>query len=457
MVAVISIGGVAIFVKGNLFFFIDRYNYRPFSISERLLTEPRIILGYLSQLFYPLSDRFSITHDVEISKNLFQPWMTLPSILAVFTIIVIGFFQFTKRPLLALSILFYFLNHIIESTFIPLELVFEHRNYLPSMFLFMPVAWGVNEALKRFKGRNCFVYQMIIFTASLVIIWFGINTYSRNNVWKTELSLWYDALKKAPNDARPATNVAIALAWKDNPTLRDYDVAMALFEKTLLMNKARKNLDSDIYGNIAFIYFQRNQFEKSIEFYKKALDIDPDFIKGRFDMVKPLIMLGRWEEASKEMDLLLNNRKGYLKSDYLNVKGLILLWQNRPDEALHYLRQALHKSPWDSSVYLNIGRALSMTGHYKNAEWFLSRLGRKEPANMFTTFCLIENGVKSGNMTVAEKYAEEMLGNNSIVSINTMLKVLPVFYQTVPVSADIIKPVIMKKIRELLGKDDKQQ
>jgi len=129
-----------LFLFGGLLFLMkkDPLNYlnqlseiRPFSFSERLITEPRIVLNYLSQIFYPAPNRLSIEHDVLLSTSLLKPWTTLPAILIVLCLIGLGLSQIRKRPLIAFGILFFFLNHIVESTILPLELVFEHRNYLP--------------------------------------------------------------------------------------------------------------------------------------------------------------------------------------------------------------------------------------------------------------------------------------------------------------------------------------
>jgi len=53
--------------------------------------------------------------------------------------------------LLALAILFYFTGMAMESTTIPLELYFEHRNYLPALPMFWPLAWWLSD-LRRLRG-----------------------------------------------------------------------------------------------------------------------------------------------------------------------------------------------------------------------------------------------------------------------------------------------------------------
>jgi hypothetical protein len=180
-------------MPGNSFSFIDGFQGRPFSLYERLLSEPRIVLFYLSLIFYPLPGRLSIEHDITLSTSLFNPWTTLPAILFHLILIGFGLSQIKKRPLLALAILFFYLNHVIESTIIPLELIFEHRNYLPSLFLFLPVAAGFKKLLDIYQEKNRVFRSVLLYSSVLIIIIIGAGTYIRNMAWATEKALWEDA------------------------------------------------------------------------------------------------------------------------------------------------------------------------------------------------------------------------------------------------------------------------
>ena len=62
---------------------LKEYDFRPFTMTERLLTQPRVILFYISLLFYPLTSRLTLIHDVEISKSLIDPWTTLAAIIII--------------------------------------------------------------------------------------------------------------------------------------------------------------------------------------------------------------------------------------------------------------------------------------------------------------------------------------------------------------------------------------
>lgn len=116
---------LALVLKGPSIFsenLLSGYERRGFTLLERLLTEPRIILFYISLLLYPMPDRLCITHDILISQSPINPPTT---IIAIFTIIIIlglTIIKSKKWPLVAYCILFYFLNHIIESSICILRL-----------------------------------------------------------------------------------------------------------------------------------------------------------------------------------------------------------------------------------------------------------------------------------------------------------------------------------------------
>ncbi len=193
-------------IVGFTYFILPYLNYenRTFTLTQRLLTEPRIILFYLSQLFYPLASRLSLEHDIIISTSITNTWATIPAILSCLLLIGLGLVTMKKTPFFSFAILFFFLNHMIESTVLPLELIFEHRNYLPSLFLFLPISALVITSIENCRSHSRYARPILIVGTITLLIFFGVNTYSRNQVWSSELLLMKDAYHKAPNNSRAA-------------------------------------------------------------------------------------------------------------------------------------------------------------------------------------------------------------------------------------------------------------
>jgi protein O-mannosyl-transferase len=114
---------------------------RPWTMGQRLLTEPRVLMDYLHLLWLPRPFTPGLFNDqIHASTSLLSPATTLPSLLAVLGLIIGAWVCRRRYPTWALAILFYFVGQSLESSSIPLELYFEHRNYLPAMLMFWPLA-----------------------------------------------------------------------------------------------------------------------------------------------------------------------------------------------------------------------------------------------------------------------------------------------------------------------------
>ena len=112
--------------------FMSGYRSRPFDLAERLLTESRVLLDYLGYAFVPRRAGTGLFHDdFVISRGLFDPPETAVSVFVVFGLLGLGVLLAKRRPVLAFAILWFFAGHSLEAGIAPLELYFEHRNYLP--------------------------------------------------------------------------------------------------------------------------------------------------------------------------------------------------------------------------------------------------------------------------------------------------------------------------------------
>ena len=444
----IFIMGLLLFMRGDPLFFIKGYSSRPFSLSERLMTESRIVIYYLSQIFYPVPNRLSIEHDVLLSTSLFKPWTTLPAILSILLLIGISLFLVKKRPVIAFAILFFFLNHIIESSIIPLELVFEHRNYMPSLFLFFPVSVGIKWLIDYYREKKFSMYIIIVSFVTLLLIGLGTGTYIRNMAWATERSLWEDAMAKAPERARSVYNVAKYSYFEAG----HFDEALELYEKALTLKASKPEYFKALLLNgMASIYYLKNDNEKAIELYKKALNHFPEFAIIRHNLIRVFIKSARWNEASENVDFVLE--KEYNRKQFLYLKGFILLKQKKPERALFFLQKALALAPNDKNFMLAMGAAMNSIGKYKDGRRFLDRAERVSMDDIIILFCLIENRLRAQDSSGIKQYTDKLINLYSIHKIKKHLKGLTKDNFSVPVSRELLAAAVgneLKKRAELL-------
>jgi len=119
------------------------YSHREFTGVQRLLTEPRILFDYLRLLLLPTQISRGLFHDTyPISTDPWTPVTTLPALIGCIALIGGAIAARRRLPLASWGVLFFFAMHLVESTTIPLELYYEHRNYLPSMGIAVMLAAG---------------------------------------------------------------------------------------------------------------------------------------------------------------------------------------------------------------------------------------------------------------------------------------------------------------------------
>lgn len=123
---------------------------RGFTWVERLLTEARVIWHYVGMILLPGHSRLGLFQDdIVLSTGLLQPWTTLASVIGIGAWIATAVAVRRRAPLVGFGLLFFLAGHLLESTFILLEIAFEHRNYLPSAGLMIALAACVMLFAKR--------------------------------------------------------------------------------------------------------------------------------------------------------------------------------------------------------------------------------------------------------------------------------------------------------------------
>jgi len=183
---------------------IDGYDFRSFSLGERLLSQFRAVSSYLYYLFLP--DYFTAgvyTDGFRVSKNLINPITTLLSIIFVGGLLSLAWLFRQRWIWFSFAVFFFFISQILESSIFPLELYFEHRAYLSSLFIFVPVALFLYFLLSQSK-----IY--IVAIIALLAFW-SLFTQLRVNMWGNQSLLMEQSMEKFPDSVRARTLNAIRL------------------------------------------------------------------------------------------------------------------------------------------------------------------------------------------------------------------------------------------------------
>jgi len=171
---------------------------RNFDLSQRLLTETRIVVDYIRWTLLPTPQALSFYHDdYLISTGWLKPWTTLlcAFILATLTALAISIRK--RAPLIALGLVLFLGGQLLTATILPLELVYEHRNYFASFGLLLaliPLLSGNVNQLPAATARY-------VLLGSLLSLWAAV-TLSNASAWGSPLVLSQTLAERAPNSPR---------------------------------------------------------------------------------------------------------------------------------------------------------------------------------------------------------------------------------------------------------------
>ena len=324
------------------------YGAREFTPGLRLLTELRVVVFYFSLLLWPHPQRLNLTHDFSLSLSLFQPPGTFLSLLLIAGFLLAAICLAKRHPLFSFCMLWFFGNLVIESSVIALELVFEHRLYLPSMMaLFLAVV-----GLFRFIRPQWLAIALLCVAVAIGSVW----TYQRNAIWADDVALWRDCVQKSPAKARAYTNLASALVRRGN-----LEEAAGHYQTALRI----KPEYAEPHFNLGIIRAKSGKLAEGLNHFRKAVEIDPLNFKAQNNLGAALLSSGRLDEAIGHLQNALKINPDYPEAH--NNLGQALHLQGNRDAALTHFKEALHLDPAYAKAHVNLGIVLRQMGRFQQA------------------------------------------------------------------------------------------
>ena len=174
------------------------YALREFTMPERLMTELHVIVAYLKMILLPRLSDMTLFHDYfPVTRQL--DWSTGILFLLLITAISAVFFWRKKAPVAAFAIAWFIVSHLLESTFLSLEIMFEHRNYLAAMGPLLAVVYYAANV----PGYPKVMYYNVIFLVMIVFLCFV-----RVQEWTARESIFQVAIAEHPDSYRAQTEMA---------------------------------------------------------------------------------------------------------------------------------------------------------------------------------------------------------------------------------------------------------
>jgi protein O-mannosyl-transferase len=347
-----------------------------------LFTQFSVIVKYIQLLVIPIHQ--NVDYDFPVSENFFAI-QTFLGFLLLTAIFILAVLLYKKQRILSFGILWFFLTLSVESGIIPImDVIFEHRTYLPSYGFFLILSWGIYTILwKKFRFIAITLFAILIASNSYL-------TFERNTVWKSEVSLWSDAAMKSPMKARPVYNLGIAHVNDGQPEMavRDFtrlieikpqlvtgyskrgdvyiglgqwDQVAADFSKVIELDPASK----DAYYNRGIAFANLGLFEKAIGDYSKTLDMDPGNLKARLNRGVAYLNTGQKDRAMADFTRTIEIDPKYADAYY--NRGIAYYNQGQADPAIADYTRAIGADPHQAAAYSNRGVAYASLGKWDQA------------------------------------------------------------------------------------------
>jgi protein O-mannosyl-transferase len=170
---------------------------RDFTLGTRLLSETRIVVDYIAWTLLPTPAALSFYHDdFHVSTGLLAPWSTLASIVFLGALITLMLWSRKRRPLVALGIALFVGCQVLTGTILPLELIYEHRNYFASFGLML-----VTVPMLAVAPSQSFALPRRVLLAGLLLCWAALTALT-SYAWGNPLRLAEDLAIRAPQSPR---------------------------------------------------------------------------------------------------------------------------------------------------------------------------------------------------------------------------------------------------------------
>lgn len=181
----------------------ENWATRNFTLSTRLLSEARVVVDYILWTLLPTPSALSFYHDdFVVSQGLLTPWTTFACIAVLACFIALMTWLRPRHPLAALGIALFLGCQLLTATVLPLELVYEHRNYFASFGLLLAVMpWLIPSLQTHASGRPSFALARSTLLVGLLLLW-GSQTTITAFAWDSPLNLAEAMAARAPESPR---------------------------------------------------------------------------------------------------------------------------------------------------------------------------------------------------------------------------------------------------------------
>jgi Flp pilus assembly protein TadD len=365
--------------------FVPTAFYHGLSTYQFVINVFPLFREYLTSLLWPFN--LNLWHTFHPINSIFEA-KGMISVVVTLIFIVVAAAAYKKNTVLFFSLLLLaipllpvlYIKGIIGKPFA------ERYLYLPSVGYVFLLAVFLSWAKEKLSS------SVMSVTIAFMVLGgaYTVGTINRNSVWKDNLNLWSDTVKKSPDSAEAHYDLGIAHAFQGqlDRAIAEYQTALRLkpdyaeahnnlgiayaFQGQLdraiaeYQTALRLKPDSEeAYNNLGFIYASQGQWDRAIAEYQTALRLKPDYAVAHHNLGFAYASQGQWDRAIAEFQTTLRLKPDYAAAHH-NL-GIAYASQGQWDRAIAEYQTALRLKPDYAAAHHNLGIAYASQGQWDRA------------------------------------------------------------------------------------------
>jgi hypothetical protein len=306
-----------------------------FTDHERLLTQLRVLWRYVGWLMFLNPEPMGIYHDdFPWSTSLTQPVSTLVALLAWLVVAGVCIRFYRTRHVLLFCVLWFLWGQVLESTVLPLSLMFEHRNYLPGYGIILGYNLLIIGYLYTSEIRTIPKYALIF---TLIFIVPGYPFYERVTHWGDEKSLILSLVNKQPESPQTLLMAARYLNEAGNyraslraiRVIQDLDPLEAGYifaEATVLCdNFPKRRFNAEVRNKLQHVRITDNGTVNTVAQFRQMVKVCRPSIVNYGDLLN--LYQGLQSSRNEKLGYLASYGYGYVQLQRGHYSAAIDAWE----------------------------------------------------------------------------------------------------------------------------------
>lgn len=327
--------------------------HRGGSVGPALLLECRVVLFYLSLIFWPT--RLSAMYPEPELLPLLHP-LSLGALL--FNLALLGAIPLLarRRPVVSFGIAWFYI------TLLPVAQIVPIQNLITDRYLILPVGGVILALVGLLPSSRTPAGGRLVWLGLLLTLALGLLSVERSLIWRSSVSLWTDSVQKYPDFPGVRDTLAAALVEEGRGPEA---------EQMLKDGLERRPDDTLLLQSLGWVYQQEGRLGEAEASWRRCLSLDPNRRKAANNLSVMLIQQGRASEALPvARDLVLRHP---LYPDAWNTLGAALLETGNLGEAMEVLERAMEMDPYNPQPACNLGSTCFLSRDYEGARRAWSR------------------------------------------------------------------------------------